>query len=824
MAQRFLRGTILILAAALVSCSRHSQPSPQSAYDDARQKFEHGELIAAQAEADRYSRSYAEQNPQWAWKFRILEAETLILRGMSPDALALLTPEPPAALSMDEVAVRRKLWQSAALPVSADAKRSLDEAEQLALNYQPKLVDEVELRKGIFFLRSSNFTAAEASFRKALEIARRQSQPYLEASALINLGFTAMKNQHYGEAIDWNNAALTLAQSQGARVLVEKITGNLGACYHQLGDLDAALNLFNKSDDQSVDLHLQKDQIIWLYSIGNIHYDRWELEEAKSSYQEALRMARAPELDDRRNQAICLNNLAIVSFDQKQWDDAEKYNQQAFALRRGDKDKTSELSYLYNQARITAGRGKLQEAKKSLQQVIEGSSDDFALRWIAQAKLADLYASLNQPQLAEREFQQALATVHQERSSLKREEYRLTFLSGDIRFYSDYVHFLLSRGKTREALRVVELNRARTLEEGLGLDQSGDSLAPAAFRPQEIARRSGAVVLYYSLAPAHSYLWAITSSQLTMFMLPPESEIDQAVLSYRQTLAGPRDAREIADANGQKLYQLLVAPVQKLIPQGSQVVIMPDKSLYELNFETLLAPGQHLHYWIEDVVISNASSLLLLRDSKVQKARGTKKLLLIGDPAPPTPEFALLPQAASEMERVKKYFPANQVKTYSGKNATATAYLQGDPEKFSHIHFVAHGTASRESPLDSAVILSGDESSYKLYARDIIRKRLHARLVTISSCEGASGNTYASEGLVGLSWAFLRAGAHEVIAALWEVNDTSTPQFMDRFYGEINAGKDPTVALRTAKLAMLHSDNIYRRPFYWAPFQLYKGL
>jgi CHAT domain-containing protein len=96
--------------------------------------------------------------------------------------------------------------------------------------------------------------------------------------------------------------------------------------------------------------------------------------------------------------------------------------------------------------------------------------------------------------------------------------------------------------------------------------------------------------------------------------------------------------------------------------------------------------------------------------------------------------------------------------------------------------------------------------------------------VTISSCEGASGKTYAGEGLVGLSWAFLRAGAHEVVAAQWDVNDASTAQFMSTFYEQLNSGKDTAVALRTAKLAMLHSDGVYRRPFYWAPFQLYKGL
>jgi CHAT domain-containing protein len=139
---------------------------------------------------------------------------------------------------------------------------------------------------------------------------------------------------------------------------------------------------------------------------------------------------------------------------------------------------------------------------------------------------------------------------------------------------------------------------------------------------------------------------------------------------------------------------------------------------------------------------------------------------------------------------------------------------------------VTHGTASVTRPLDSAVILSRDGDSYKLYARDIIHQPLTAQLVTISACEGANGRTYSGDGLVGLSWAFLRAGAHNVVGALWEVNDSAAPQIMDTFYGEMSRGKDAASALRTAKLELLKNKDpeiVFRKPYYWAAFQLYAG-
>src|SRR5437660_11599289 len=197
------------------------------------------------------------------------------------------------------------------------------------------------------------------------------------------------------------------------------------------------------------------------------------------------------------------------------------------------------------------------------------------------------------------------------------------------------------------------------------------------------------------------------------------------------------------------------------------------------------------------------------------------------------------------MESVARHFPAAERRIFMREQATPAAYLASSPKQFSYIHFVAHGTASRLSPLDSAIVLSktvlsktvlsktvlsktalsegnAESDSFKLYARDIIRRPLRADLVTISSCYGAGERAYSGEGLVGLSWAFLRAGAHHVIAALWEATDASTEQLMGKFYEEIEQGRSPDTALRTAKLALLHG-SAFHNPIYWAPFQLYVG-
>jgi CHAT domain-containing protein len=422
-------------------------------------------------------------------------------------------------------------------------------------------------------------------------------------------------------------------------------------------------------------------------------------------------------------------------------------------------------------------------------------------------------------------------TFEDARSSLQRNDSRLPFSNNASRIYNDYIHFLVARGKTDDALRWADYSRARTLSEGLGLLSKGSSNpdhpgAPA-LNGREISRRANGTLLFYWLGEKQSFLWVITPSKTSLVPLPSASEIDSLVERYRKSLNGPEDA--LASTDGRSLYRTLVAPAKALLAANAKVFIIPDGSLNNLNFETLVVDEPKPHYWIEDADVVNASSLRVLASSlapeRAREHHSLRKLLLIGDSVAPSKEYPELARAGEQMASVARHFPTAQEQVYQRDQATPSSYLTSNPEKFSHIHFVAHGTASRLSPLDSAIVLSKspvETDSFKLYARDIVQHPMHADLVTISSCYGAGSRAYSGEGLVGLAWAFLRAGAHNVIASLWEVTDASTEQLMDRFYDELDKGASPDAALRAAKLSLLHG-SAFHNPFYWAPFQLYTG-
>ena len=75
--------------------------------------------------------------------------------------------------------------------------------------------------------------------------------------------------------------------------------------------------------------------------------------------------------------------------------------------------------------------------------------------------------------------------------------------------------------------------------------------------------------------------------------------------------------------------------------------------------------------------------------------------------------------------------------------------------------------------------------------------------------------------MVGLTWAFLDAGARNVVAGLWDVDDRSTADLMKTYYAQLAAGAAPSQALREAKIAMAHSNLALQKPYYWGAFQIY---
>jgi CHAT domain-containing protein len=785
-----------------------------------------GNLSQAQDEAETCYEYYAGGGSDWAWKFRILKARILNWRGMNNDALRTLAFELPPSLKNTDLDIQKQELEGltkAHLHNFAEAQEVLSRAAHDSTALDSPMKSEVLTAQGLLLMEKGEYAKAQEQFRASLESARQRNDQFVEAMASLNLSYVELQQEHWDQAIDWSETTYKTGASIGARLVMERALGNRGWANYKIGDLDQALALFSGAERQATELGSEIDQVRWLTTAGYVYMDAGELSVAENNYQKALDLAR--KINAKENISDALVSLAFVTVQTGQLDLAKKYSDEAISMARADGNRVDELYPLLASGQIAARQHDSSQAERTFLEVANDPKVDPSLKWEAQHELANLYADENRTSDADKAYRTTLETFEAARSSLQHEDVRLPFLANASSLYDDYIHLLVTQEKTADALQLADYSRSRTLAEGLGVLSQQRSLTNN-FDPRGTAKQVGGTILFYWLGPKQSYLWAVTPEKINLFRLPPAAEIEESVQRYRKALVAGRDPLESANPEGSKLFDMLAGPAKQSIPSNSRVVIIPDGSLNNLNFETLLVSEPKLHYWIEDVTISNATSIRLLAASQSKPRAGAGKLLLIGDAVSPDAQYGDLPKAAVEMQDIEKHFASAEQEVYQRDHATPVAYLTGHPEQFSYIHFVAHGTASRLSPLDSAVVLSkasAEEDSYKLYARDIIQRPLHAKLVTISTCYGAGARAYTGEGLVGLSWAFLRAGAHNVIGALWEVSDASTPGLMDELYGQLKRGQSPEAALRAAKLSLLHTDGVFRKPFYWAPFQLYTG-
>ena len=821
---------VLLAAAHLAGCRSSAKVDPATTWQAVRNDLMHGNLYVGQQEAEQAQRDFSASNADWAMKFRLLEAEILTYQGLRPEVIALLNAPGIRYPVTGDIAIKRNLLcglAHAKLGQAEQADRELREAQRLSDASNSSLSGEVLQAQAVVQIDRDRLAEAADLSRQSLKIARAHRDSFLEAGDLTNLGLLSLMQEHYDEAVALLNQATDSARTIQAQVIIQPCLENMGRAYFDLGDFEKALSSFQKAEQVATQMGATSEQVDSLWGAGSAYYKLGNLEAATRCDQEALKGALA--INSLNEIAGINTELAYLLYQERRFDAARAHSEEAIRAVRISGDKDAELDPLFLQALLAAQQTNEQDAERMLMQIHGQAAERPSLRWQIENALANLYAGKKQTRQADLWYRKSIRTFEDQRAAVEDVELRLPFFANGDALYRDYADFLIASQKQQQALQLLDIGRAKTLAEALGQAKEESHPRPEpAVDVEAVARKLNATILFYSLGSEKSYLWAVTAHGMGLFPLPAKAEIEAHIQAYKKAIMRSSDPLREANETAQGLYETLVSPASAMIPKGSRVFIIPDGVLNELNFETLLTSGaDNSHYWIEDVTVSNANSIhMLSRLETGPSAEGAKKLLLIGNPIAQGTGYDSLVNAFAEIRGIEKHFPANSMTVVTQSGAVPAAYAENKPDQYSYIHFVAHGTASRLDPLDSAVVLSPppqDPDNFKLYARDIMRSPLHARLVTISACYGSGLRAYAGEGLVGLAWAFLRAGSHNVIGALWEINDASTPLLMDRLYAELQAGNSPDAALRAAKLSLIQSPGVYRKPVYWAGFQLYTG-
>lgn len=323
------------------------------------------------------------------------------------------------------------------------------------------------------------------------------------------------------------------------------------------------------------------------------------------------------------------------------------------------------------------------------------------------------------------------------------------------------------------------------------------------------------------------------------------------------------------------LYKSVLEPAATVVGQ-KRLLVVADGSLNYIPFEVLLKSGEagdfsSLAYLIKSNEVIYAPSASVVGTIKQQRTKATgRAMLIIADPvfnsndarakkvAAPLPsdsgvrglgiQSALADVAggtgaapATKMEGlplarlVGTRTEASQISTLaktSGGQADVWLDLDAsednlgtrDISKYRVIHVATHGLLNSERPQFTGVVLSliGNKTHDGFLRTDeVFNLHLGSPLVMLSACETGLGKEKRGEGVMGLTRAFMYAGAPTVGVTLWSVADKSTADLMTDFYRRFLATGDTasSSALREAQLAMI-SGKKYSAPFYWAPFVL----
>jgi CHAT domain-containing protein/tetratricopeptide (TPR) repeat protein len=192
--------------------------------------------------------------------------------------------------------------------------------------------------------------------------------------------------------------------------------------------------------------------------------------------------------------------------------------------------------------------------------------------------------------------------------------------------------------------------------------------------------------------------------------------------------------------------------------------------------------------------------------------------------------LARLAGTRAEAEQIGKLAKTSgtQADTWLDLDASEDNIETRDITKYRVVHIATHGLLNAERPQFTGVVLSlvGNKSGDGFLRTDeVFNLRLGSPLVMLSACETGLGKEKRGEGVMGLTRAFMYAGAPTVGVSLWSVADRSTAELMADFYKRLlgpsanSTGVSASSAMRDAQLAMISSKK-YSAPFYWAPFVL----
>ena len=663
----------------------------------------------------------------------------------------------------------------------------------------------------------------EKSFAIQKEIGNRQG----EACSYRNLGVLYISMGEYENALRYNEKSLAISRRIGNR------NWEIARSYMAIGNNLFLLGKYSKANESNKKAFVlcaeigNRPGIAFFYANqGNVEFAVGNFIKAKEYYEKALAIAK--EIGSKNGEAGANLSLGMWFFKRCNYDRAEEHIKEALELSEKIGDIAKQSCSLEMRARIRMEEGKIQEAI--------------------------------------RHFNSAIEKREKMRSSLRdNDQFKISFLDSNIHSYRDLSMLLCKTGNPTEAMCVSELSRAMALADLMSTRYSQYSVEnQISADPRTwvglssiVAKECNRTCLYFSYhsCSIHTrvHAWILkasgvihspklikgpesTEEDFKSFGIFPEDICEDRSLHCFQPRSksceedsheGLRIGNESKASQGPKMnlptwYRRIIVPIVGFL-EGPEIIVVPDGDLYQIPFAALAdESSKYLSETFRIRVVPSLTTLKLITESPADYHCQTGALI-VGNPDVGEVHFkgkltniSRLQCAEKEAKIIAKKLG---VEPLLGQQATKEAVLQ-KMDSVALIHIAAHGDVERgEIALaPSFRIPNGipQEELYLLRMTDISKVHLRAKLVVLSCCHSAQGQTKA-EGVIGMARAFLGSGARSVLVALWALDDESTEQLMTHFYDHLVAGESAGESLHETMKWMRSGGYDVNQ---WAPFIL----
>ena len=691
-------------------------------------------------------------------------------------------------------------------------------------------------------------------FKTSFEIMKKCGSKEQLGLAHHSLGLCYTPLGQFAKALEHQVEAVNILEETGNKLFVGRAHNLLGNIYNAIGQKKEAMNSFTEAIKCSQKIGDRRSESGSYLGLGDVCICLGNPGEGEEYTKKALRLTK--ETGDKYNEAMSYGSLGFCYMCCGRFKESIENFNLGISIMQELNDKRGEAVALINLGSVYETLGNLKKAKQILQKALKITRNigDTGKEYEALTFLGTCNRKEGELKKAHDFFSESITCVERNRELL-RDEHKLSLDNMTFTSYYELCSLRISQGHFAEALCTVERGRARALGDLLSKKygiQRHNSHEFYLNCLRNLSIKNPSTILFMATHQFDKYFWVLEGGEIQFKSLKlkvakdaiellksllrgksvPECE-DRSLSAYyglksssreikgksRQRLVEEEEEKEEKeDTDLYQWYNDIFAPIADLVHR-QDIIIIPEGEDFMVPFCALC---DHNDKFLSETfrirLIPSLTALRMIQDSP-EDYHSVTGALIVGNPSvPPQTKLPSLPGARREALEIAELLG---VSITVGDEATKKHVLQRIRE-VSLIHIAAHGDPERgEIALASSFPYrrSPRKDDFMLTMEDVAKVGTRAKLVVLSCCHSGKGQIMKSEGVVGISRAFLAAGARSVLATLWAVDDRATKEFMILFYGHLKRDKLSASKALHQTMKWMRDSKRYRVNE-WAPFVL----